>query len=154
MYLLVDTFISHRFADNAAAFAAQASATQTEAARIILSAAPEVHVRIDGKPRYLDIDGTSLARIVNTGFLILRDRTGKHYLKISDSWMTAASLHGSWTLAASVPPDCDKVATDEKISDLLMGGDVPDLPPRPSPRRGVVPHIYIDVTPVEARPSA
>ena len=94
---------------------------------------------------YRDIPGTSLEKIVNTRFLILRDGAGKHYLRIADGWMTAPSLGGSWTVADFVPPSCERVAIDERMAALLMGADLEGLSTEQSLKEEPAPYIYIDI---------
>ena len=121
--------------------------------RIIIANAPAILIPIDGDAVYSTVAGTSLTRVLNTRPLILRDRSGTHYLKIFDGWMSAESLTGSWTVSESVSADCEKAlkwATDAKVADLLVGGGASwDASPAPSLVRDPVPHIYIEVRPAE-----
>jgi hypothetical protein len=71
--------------------------------RIIFSSLPAVVVRIDGQPRYEDIAGTGLQRIVNTSAFIVRADADMHYLKLGDSWMEAEGLMGGWSKAGMLP---------------------------------------------------
>jgi len=107
---------------------------------MIFSSVPAMLIPIDGEPVFRDVQGTSVARVLNTRPLILRDNAGKVYLRIFDGWMSASSLTGAWTVAASVPADCDKAleaAVDAKLADLLVGGDPNDSSTAPSPKKGV-----------------
>jgi hypothetical protein len=71
--------------------------------RIIFSSMPAMVVRIDGEPRYEDIPGTDLQRIVNTNAFILRDDADIHYMKMGDYWMEAEGLLGGWSKAGMLP---------------------------------------------------
>ena len=64
-------------------------------------------MRIDGQPRYEQVDGTRLQRIVNTPALIIRDEAGLHYLRMGDAWLEAYELTGSWSPAWLLPDGAD-----------------------------------------------
>ena len=75
--------------------------------RILFSPVPAVLVRIDGQPRYEQVDGTRLQRIANTPALIIRDEAGLHYLRMGDGWLEAYELTGSWSPAWLLPDGAD-----------------------------------------------
>ena len=117
---------------------------------IHISTVPALLILIDGEPAYRDVKGTSLTRVLNTRPLILKDAT-KHYLKIFDGWMEAPALTGPWTVAATVPADCERAlrtAADEKIVDMLIGGN-PDDPQDGALPQENKPLIYVDTKPAE-----
>ncbi|HEY6362832.1 MAG TPA: hypothetical protein VIX63_17120 [Vicinamibacterales bacterium] len=117
---------------------------------IHISTVPALLILIDGEPAYRDVKGTSLTRVLNSRPLILKDAT-KHYLKIFDGWMEAPALTGPWTVAAKVPADCDRAlraAADEKVVDMLIGGN-PDDPKTAPSLKNNKPQIYVDTKPAE-----
>ncbi len=117
---------------------------------IHISTVPAMLILIDGEPVYREVKGTSLTRVLNTRPLILKD-AARHYLKIFDGWMEAPALTGPWTVAVNVPGDLDqalKVAVNEKVVDMLIGGDPSDPKTAPS-LKTAKPRIYIETKPAE-----
>ena len=117
---------------------------------IHISTVPAMLILIDGDPVYREVKGTPLTRVLNTRPLILKD-AARHYLKIFDGWMEAPALTGPWTVAVNVPADLDKalkVAVDEKVVDMLIGGDPADPKTAPS-LKTAKPRIYVETKPAE-----
>jgi len=71
--------------------------------RIIFSPVPALLVRIDGEPRYEQVIGTDLQRVINSTALIVRDVAGMHYFRRGDTWMEGYDLTGPWSTAGTVP---------------------------------------------------
>jgi hypothetical protein len=118
---------------------------------IEMSTVPSMLILVDGEPVYRDVPGTRLTRVLNTRPLVLKDASGRHYLKIFDGWMQAPSLTGDWVVASSVPPDCNtalKAVIDQKVADLLVGGDPKDPKSAPSLKKQV-PKIFVATKPTE-----
>lgn len=93
---------------------------------VVFFTSPAVLVRIDGEPKFENVEGTSLERIMNTNAFIVRDDTGSYYLRILDGWMQSYSLDGSWDVTM-VPPAGAQVAltrateSKDRTLDLLNG---------------------------------
>lgn len=85
--------------------------------RIIFSPAPALLVRINGEPRYEQLIGTDLQRVINSTALIVRDVAGMHYFRRGDTWMEAYDLTGPWSTAGTVPEGAE-VAVKEALSDI------------------------------------
>ena len=118
---------------------------------VLVSTVPSMLILVDGEPVYRELKGTSLMRVLNTRPLVLRDSAGKHYLKIFDGWMEAPALAGVWTVAPTVPADLEKalqIAIDEKVVDLLLGGDPSDPKSAPSLKKQA-PRIFVETRPAE-----
>lgn len=118
---------------------------------VLVSTVPSMLILVDGEPVYRDVKGTSLTRVLNTRPLLLKDASGRHYLKIFDGWMEAPALSGPWTVVAKASGDLDqalKIAVNEKIVDLLVGGDPSDPKTAPSLKKQP-PHIYVETKPAE-----
>jgi hypothetical protein len=81
-----------------------AAAQPASPLRIFFAESPALLIRIEGDPVYEHIEGTDLARIVNTRALIVRDPAGIHYLKVLDGWMEAYMLRGEWSVSGVTPP--------------------------------------------------
>ena len=126
-------------------------AVKNDAPIIRVSTVPAMLILVDGDPVYRDVKATALTRVLNTRPLILKDASGRHYLKIFDGWMEAPALAGPWTVATTLPGDCEKalkVVVDEKVADMLLGGDPNDPKTAPSLKKQV-PHILIETKPAE-----
>src|SRR4029453_13889000 len=70
---------------------------------VLFSTSPAMLVLVDGPPAYRAVEKTQLERVFNTRALILRDRSGKHYLHLFDGYVEAPALEGPWTVAIKVP---------------------------------------------------
>ena len=72
-------------------------------------------------------------------------------MKIWDGWLQASSIAGPFTLASKVPGDCEKalrLALDEKVADMLVGGSPDDPTSAPSLKKQI-PWIYVATGPAE-----
>jgi hypothetical protein len=86
----------------------------TEPPPIFVSTQPAVLVIIDGEPVMLDIERTSLRRVLNTNWDLYQDRrTSRFYLRLNKSWLTAPDLRGVFAPAGEVPADLTRLAADE-----------------------------------------
>ena len=63
--------------------------------RIVFMQTPTVLVFIDGEPKYVPVEGTKLARVLNTRVLLLKDSKDKFYLHLLDGYMEASALSGT-----------------------------------------------------------
>lgn len=118
---------------------------------VLVSTVPSMLILVDGEPAYREVKGTSLTRVLNTRPLLLKDAGGAHYLKIFDGWMAAPALAGPWSVVSKPPGDLDKalkIAVDEKVVDLLVGGDPNDPKTAPSLKKQA-PHIFVETKPAE-----
>ena len=97
-----------------------ATALQHTPPKILLSTRPALLVSIDGEPAFRSIEGTGYERVVNTPFLIVRDRKD-HYLYVGgNTWFASPSVAGPWTLADRVPADISRLveAAEEDAGDM------------------------------------
>ena len=119
---------------------------------ILYSTRPAMLVLVDGPPVYRPVDKTQVERVFNTRALILRDKSGKHYLHLFDGYLESPTLGGPWTVAKSVPGDvrkAEKEAVAAKQVDLLAGQENPDTKKPPSLQTTPVPGIYVTTAPAE-----
>ncbi len=78
----------------------------TEPPPIFVSTQPAVLVILDGDPVMMDIEKTSLRRVINTNWDLYQDRrTNSYYLRHNQSWLKAADLKGTFAPVADLPPD-------------------------------------------------
>ncbi len=134
---------------------------KNEAPSLVFSRQGAILVSIDGAPRYVRAEGTSMDRVLNTRVLLLRDASGRHYLHVFDGWMTAESLDSpaGWSVLPGESADLKKLRTEaqaNRAADLLSGntaatsdkaGDARQAPP--SLKSGTPPRIYIATGPTE-----
>ena len=73
--------------------------------RIVFKQTPSVLLYIDGEPKYVPVEGTKLARVVNTRVLLLKDSKDKLYLHLLDGYMEASALSGPWKRRRRKPPE-------------------------------------------------
>jgi hypothetical protein len=90
---------------------------KTEAPEIIISAKPAVLVIIDGEPKMVKIEGSSLQRVVNAPYYIVKNTDGKYYLNSDKAWYSAGAITGDWAAISNPPKEVkkqhDKIAKDE-----------------------------------------
>lgn len=119
---------------------------------IIFSTRPAMVVPVDGPPVYRPVPDTDLERVLNTRALILRDRSGAHFLHLFDCYLQAAGLGGPWTVARKVPADVRKAesqAVKARQVDLLAGQENPKTKQKPSLKSSPVPALYVTSVPTE-----
>ena len=72
-------------------------------------------VEYDGKPKFEDIPGTSVAYAVNTGAQVLKINE-RYYAVDHGVWYTSASANGPWTVADSIPEEeIDKIPPSSPV---------------------------------------
>ena len=74
---------------------------------IVFASGPAILIRVDGEPKYEDVNGTELQRMTNADAFILRDESGIHYLNVGGRWLEASEISGSWSVAGAVPDGAD-----------------------------------------------
>ena len=67
---------------------------------------PAELILLDGKPKYKEVEGTSLLWVSNTESDIFRlGKTGLVYYLVAGRWFSAPDFTGPWTFASTVLPD-------------------------------------------------
>ncbi len=119
---------------------------------IIFSTRPAMLVPVDGPPVHRPVEHTELERVFNTRALILRDKSGHHFLHLFDGYVEAAGLAGPWTVADKVPASVRKAesqAVKAKQVDLLAGQADPQTKQKPPLKSTPVPALYVTSVPTE-----
>jgi len=119
---------------------------------ILFSTKPTLLIAVEGQPVYRPVAKTELERVFNTRALILRDKSGKHFLHLFDGYLEAPGLNGPWTVAAKTPAEvtkAEKQAVAAKQVDLLAGQPNPETKKEPSLKSTPVPEIRIATVPTE-----
>ncbi len=109
-------------------------------------------VLVDGAPIYSPVEKTELNRILNTRALILRDKSGQHFLHLFDGYVQSASLDGPWTPVLKAPADlkrAEDLAVKARQVDLLAGQEDPQTKLKPSLRTTPLPRLYVATVPTE-----
>ncbi len=90
-----------------------------EPPKIVLSTEPALLVSIDGDPVMQEIEGTKYERVVNTAFLIVRDKKD-YYLYIgSNAWYQSKAIAGPWASTKRVPADIAKLVEPADGEDVM-----------------------------------
>lgn len=72
--------------------------------RILFETVPAILVYIDGEPRFREMEGTKLDRIINTPFFIVLDKsTGTYWLNGGTTWFAARDVMGTWQRSPAPP---------------------------------------------------
>lgn len=101
---------------------------------IIFSKISSVLILMDGEPRLQPLEGSSVRRVVNTPFLMLKsDADQRYYLYGGESWFVSDSPSGKWEKAIRVPSAVIKVAEQSRESNeqsSSISNDASGQPPQ------------------------
>ena len=128
--------------DNAEVAAREEAEIKNDPPKIIIKYKPAVLVLIDGEPKMEEIENSSLERVINTPYVILKYKS-TYYLASDTAWFEAWSLTGSWSEARSLPKDVQTV--DEQLKQQRAEQEEP--PPEDVDDR--VPEIVVSTVPAE-----
>jgi hypothetical protein len=116
---------------------------KTDPPTILVRYAPAMLVLIDGEPRWKSIDNSSMERVVNTPFLLVRERgTTVLYLYGATKWYSAATIDGPWSVVNSPSAslkDLEKQMLEQMKKD---GREAPTTPT-------TMPQVVVSTTPAE-----
>ena len=119
--------------------------------KVIFSTKPSMLVVIDGPPRFSDVGGTSLQKVLNSQAFILFDADKKkYYLNVMDGWLEAATLEGPWSYVAKVPDDLKEISKaieEQQKRKTPEGSTPPSL--KEAKKKGKIPEIYVSEVPAE-----
>lgn len=86
-------------------------AVRNAAPSIIVSYVPAVLVPIDGTAVWQPVAGSGVERVINTRALLARPKgSATVYLHVYDSWLSATSVDGPWSVANAPPSGLAAVA--------------------------------------------
>ena len=99
---------------------------------IIFSAQPSILITIDGAPKYVQVTGQPVMRVVNTTAFLARDNADAYWLHVYDGFMTANALAGPWTVGKKVPSAVQSAAQAAAKAGQVGHADRirPPIPPR------------------------
>jgi hypothetical protein len=110
------------------------SELKNEAPKIVFSDTLAVLLLFDGEPRFTPIDKSPYERALNTPFVVVKDKGGRHWLSSGVLWYEAAGPKGPWTVSKSPPADLVKMAPKPEA-------------PEPGPK--LAPKIIVATEPTE-----
>ena len=106
---------------------------------IFVSETPAILLFVDGEPRFLPVEGTSLQFVLNTPWDLLREgEDGPLYLCHDDAWLTAGELDADWQWAKSLSKGFEQLpagANWDRTRACLPGdASKPDVPATAPPK--------------------
>jgi hypothetical protein len=115
--------------------------------KIIFMDHPAVLVRIDGDPILVNVDGTSLKRVVNTPYFLVQDiSSGQFFLRGGDIWFSAKKINGPWRQIAGPPNSVaelsDQMKSDDESSEDSTANAIVS-------KTGKAPEIVVSTEPTE-----
>jgi hypothetical protein len=109
---------------------------------IIVKYEPAVLILIDGEPKLEGIEGSSLERVVNTPYVILKHKSS-YYLASDTRWFESPSVKGPWKLAGDLPKDVQRVDEELRKQQQEQGASKAEA----SDKR--IPEIVVSTVPAE-----
>ena len=79
---------------------------------IIIKYAPAVLILVDGEPKLEEIEGSNLERVVNTPYVIVKEKN-TYFLASDSMWFDAPAVKGPWSEAHSLSKDLQQI--DEQL---------------------------------------
>jgi hypothetical protein len=116
--------------------------------RIIFATKRSVLVLVDGKPVLREIKNSEYKQIINTGVLLVAGTSGSPlYLWLSDRWVQAPSIDGTWSSApgttAGLEPVKKELTAGRKVD--LLENISPEI--KKSMKAGQLPDMYVSTVP-------
>lgn len=111
--------------------------------KIIIKYKPAVLVLIDGEPKLEKIENSTLERVVNTPFVIVKSKN-TFYLASDTMWFDAPAAVGPWSAARSLPGDVQQI--DEQLKKERDDAGSSKIEPSDDDR---VPEIVVSTVPAE-----
>ena len=112
---------------------------------IIIKYVPAVLILLDGEPKFQSIEGSSLERVVNTPYVIVKDKN-TYYLATDTLWFEAGAVKGPWRIAGNLPKEVQKVEDELQKQRLEQGAPVDEDEEGEDDR---VPEIVVSTVPAE-----
>ncbi len=117
--------------------------------KIMLVNSPAILVLIDGEPRLEKIEKSSLERVINTPFLIVKQKN-TFYLNGGQIWMEARDIKGPWKESRRPPKDVKKLTPpEEDVENLAADDRLPQVIVSLEPAELIVIDGAPDLKPVE-----
>ena len=111
---------------------------------VFFSSKPAALMNFDGDPIWSPIEANDLKFAVNTNWDVFEHGPTKAYfLRVDNSWMTAAAVKGPWTPAGKLPPSFSKLPADanwKEVKSALPGKTL---------TAAQAPTVFVSMTPAE-----
>jgi hypothetical protein len=111
--------------ENAEVAVQEAAELKHNPPEIIIKYTPAVLILIDGEPKLEEIENSTLERVINTPYIILKYKS-TYYLASDTMWFEAWSVTGPWTEARSLPKDVQQVDAELKKQRQEQGASTPE----------------------------
>jgi len=125
-----------------------AEALKNDPPKILVRRSPALLVVLDGSPRFERVETTSVDRVVNTPYVLLRYR-GRLYLSTTGAWFEAGEFDQPWRVTDSPPKQVRQVAEkltpppEDRPADQASGSEANEAPDTR------VPEIVVSTEPAE-----
>ena len=91
---------------------------QNNAPQILLATEPTALILINGKPIFQDLENTNLQFVVNTPFLIVKDKSqNQYYIKGGKYWYQSGDLYKGYHFAKQIPKALLELKNDKNPKD-------------------------------------
>ena len=127
-------------------------AVNNDPPKVIFATKPSILILIDGSPRFKDVGGTELQRVLNTKSVIFLDtKKDKYYLNVMDGWLETPDLTaGPWSYSSKVPDDMKEITKairEQQERNAPQGETPPSL--KKAKKENKIPEVYVSLTPAE-----
>ena len=112
--------------DNAEVALSEAAELNNSPPKIIIKYTPAVLILIDGEPKLEEIENSTLERVINTPYVIVKYKS-TYYLASDTMWFEAWSVTGPWSEARSLPKDVQQVDEQLKKQREEQGESAPEV---------------------------
>jgi hypothetical protein len=110
---------------------------------IIIKYVPAVLILVDGEPKLEEIEDSKLERVVNTPFVIIKEKN-TYFLASDSMWFDAPSVKGPWSEARSLSKDLQQI--DEQLKKQRAEQGMEEAEATDEDR---VPQIVVSTVPAE-----
>lgn len=110
---------------------------------IIFKTTPSVLIIIDGDPVMKETDTPDYQYVVNTPFFIVKDKTGKYFIKGGEYWYSSSDPKSGWQNIDNPPSEVKKMA------DQLVSEEEVEESEEPETEEQIIPEIIVRTKPAE-----
>jgi hypothetical protein len=104
---------------------------------------------VDGDPKFEAIENSGFERVINTPFLIVREKKKQVYYIFGENHWYTSSNFDTWTYTAKVPVKLEEIAK-EAIGESETGtGESAENAPGEAVEEDVIPEILVRTSPAE-----
>jgi hypothetical protein len=116
---------------------------------VIFTTKPSMLIVVDGEPVFREIENTGFESVVNTPFLIVREKKKQVYYIFGENHWYTSSNFDTWTHTVKVPAKLEEIAK-EAIGEPEAGtGESAENAPNEAIDQDVIPEVLVRTTPAE-----